>query len=387
MFQPSDSSRDNNPSNAFRANQFPNHSLSALLLKLFFGGLLVDVISLLGLFVVGALSVTFRISSYNSFLLGLIPIMLDCLVVAGTVILVGRLFFGRSGPLDNKRWSRYLMGQLPGFLLTGILLFAVSIWLVDRRESFNNTSVFLILVGAAVGGFGLGMFSILTHNAKDAASIRQAEAVSSAPLRKSASPIDPTVSVEDIPAKRVDLSFNTGADPSISPIYSAANKREEPIVSAGADLKPSPRVVKLKIWQVFLLSLLAIGAVFAIYWMRKMDDGSISTPVTDPQSASAGEQGEDHPIKPPAGCRLWREIGVSDAGRKVCAYGVVKAAYLGGEITYIVFTEDTNTFRLINLEGKDYSKMVGRCVFAEGEVKTFGEIAYIEVEEKLSLCE
>jgi len=349
----------------------------------------VDVISAVGLFLVGALSVTLRLSSYKSFLLGLIPIILDGLIIAGTITLIGKIFFGRSGPLDNKRWERYIMGQIPGFLLTAALVFVVRFWVSDpQQDVFSNGSVFLIFIGAVTGGFGLGMFSVFTHKAKDIASVGQAEAVSNVSQSKPGSSIEQAVSLDEMPTKKIRLS-STKASPttSISALYSAEKESGSATASAAAGSKPSPTVVKLKGWQILLLSLLVVGAVFAIYWVKNSASGSSAMAVPASQLVSAGEQNGDHPIKPPVGCRLWSEINASDAGSKVCAYGVVKATYLGGEITYIVFTtDDKSAFRLINLEGKDYSNLVGRCVIAEGEVKTFGEIAYIEIEGKLSLC-
>lgn len=390
MFQPSDASqtKKESPSNAFQANQLSDHPLSAILWKLFFGGLLVDVISFVGLFLVGALSVTLRLSSYRSFLLGLIPITLDGLIVAGTIVLIGKIFFGRSGPLDNKRWERYIMGQIPGFLLAAILTFAVKFWASDREDVFSNGSVFLIFVGAAIGGFGLGVFSVFTHNAKDIASVRQAKAASNVSQSKTDLSIEQVVLPDEIPTKKIGLSTKTAPGTPISALDSAEKESGSATASAVAGSKSSPKVAKLKGWQILLLSLLVIGAVFVIYWVKNSVSGSSSAAFPSPQSASAGEQNGDHPIKPPAGCRLWSEIHASDAGRKVCAYGVVEATYLGGEITYIVFTtDDKSAFRLINLEGKDYSNLRGRCVIAEGEVKTFGEVSYIEVDGKLNLCE
>jgi hypothetical protein len=200
MFQSSDASqtKKESPSNAFQANQLPNRPLSAILWKLFFGGLLVDVISAVGLFLVGALSVTLRLSSYKSFLLGLIPIILDGLIIAGTITLIGKIFFGRSGPLDNKRWERYIMGQIPGFLLAAALVFVVRFWVSDpQQDVFSNGSVFLIFIGAVTGGFGLGMFSVFTHKAKDIASVGQAEAVSNVSQSKPGSSIEQAVSLDE----------------------------------------------------------------------------------------------------------------------------------------------------------------------------------------------
>jgi hypothetical protein len=85
-------------------------------------------------------------------------------------------------------------------------------------------------------------------------------------------------------------------------------------------------------------------------------------------------------------CQLWSEISAADIGNTTCAYGVVKTAYLGGGITYIRFSEEKNSFRLVNLNGKDFSDTIGQCVTARGTVKAYGQMPYIEVDDQVRLC-
>lgn len=157
---------------------------------------------------------------------------------------------------------------------------------------------------------------------------------------------------------------------------------------------PSPR----KTTFYFLLGFFQVGLLVLAFWVsiygKTLDLTSLDRALTNknPFALNAARPTNVSPqiVLPFASgskCRPWSEISSADAGEQMCAYGVVKAAYSGGNIFYLTFAEDTNAFRLIDLNGKDLSGMKGKCVQAEGVVETYGEMAYIAVGETLKSCE
>ena len=95
-------------------------------------------------------------------------------------------------------------------------------------------------------------------------------------------------------------------------------------------------------------------------------------------------------VTPKNNCLLWSQISAADRGKNLCVYGIVKDAYYGGDqenqIFYMRFSSDTNAFRFIVLEGYYFDKVKDNCVSATGEVKTYGQMPYIEVSEHLYQC-
>lgn len=91
-------------------------------------------------------------------------------------------------------------------------------------------------------------------------------------------------------------------------------------------------------------------------------------------------------ITPERKCKFWNEISDKDQGKKMCVQGIVRDAYFGDDIFYITFSRDTDAFRLIVLKGYYFDVKRGNCVWAEGVVKTYGNMPYIEVGEYLYDC-
>jgi len=153
-------------------------------------------------------------------------------------------------------------------------------------------------------------------------------------------------------------------------------------------IAPRPREAarKPKTGVILLLALIVFG-IASVIWMQTAANGIdlrslfVSQSAQAPLGAGAGNPGEA-----PVDCQLWSEISAADAGHPVCAYGVVKAVYLGDGITYIRFSDEKDTFRFINLNGEDFSEVISQCVKAEGIVKTYGQMPYIEVGDRVKLC-
>lgn len=129
---------------------------------------------------------------------------------------------------------------------------------------------------------------------------------------------------------------------------------------------------------LFILLVLIVAVIaIAVWWFAFRGTSAPAESATNNSSSSGA----------PADCRSWDKISAEDAGQQLCAYGVVAKAYTGKGITYIRFSDDKDSFRFLNASGKDFSKTVGQCVRAEGVVKTYGKMPYIEIGDKVESCE
>jgi curved DNA-binding protein CbpA len=85
-------------------------------------------------------------------------------------------------------------------------------------------------------------------------------------------------------------------------------------------------------------------------------------------------------------CILWSKVTSSDKGKKLCVYGTVRKAYWGEDIFFMTFGDGINDFRMLVLNGYYYEDIQGKCVKVEGEVKTYQNLPYIEVNDNLLKC-
>jgi hypothetical protein len=92
--------------------------------------------------------------------------------------------------------------------------------------------------------------------------------------------------------------------------------------------------------------------------------------------------------KPNTNCVSWAEVSISDKGRKMCVYGVVRDAYFGEDykIFYITFSHNVNAFRFIASNGRYFEGVKNKCIEAEGIIKTYGKMPYIEIVDRLKYC-
>jgi len=80
------------------------------------------------------------------------------------------------------------------------------------------------------------------------------------------------------------------------------------------------------------------------------------------------------------GCMKWNEISISQKGKKVCVYGIVKDAYWGDEQRFfITFSNNTTAFRMIVLGGYYYKDVKGECVESTGIIKVYENMPYMEL--------
>jgi DnaJ-domain-containing protein 1 len=85
-------------------------------------------------------------------------------------------------------------------------------------------------------------------------------------------------------------------------------------------------------------------------------------------------------------CTLWSNVTAADKGKTMCVYGTAKDSYFGDNIYYIMFSNSTTAFRFLVLNGYYFDGVKGNCVEAEGVVKTYGQMPYIEVGEHMYKC-
>lgn len=87
-------------------------------------------------------------------------------------------------------------------------------------------------------------------------------------------------------------------------------------------------------------------------------------------------------------CILWSKVTPKDEGKTLCVFGFTHDAYFGdNNIFYIVFSDDGNAFRFIVTNSYYFEGVKGNCVKADGEVKIYDDMPYIEVQEDLYHCE
>jgi hypothetical protein len=186
---------------------------------------------------------------------------------------------------------------------------------------------------------------------------------------------------KDTPSKRAKVIGETAKstaardeqvpDSPSSPDIAAEEKVEEAPMATRA---PRPAAKKLRMGPVILFVLIVVAVAAAIWWFAFRGAGV-------PAKPAAGDSGGA-----PSGCQQWNKISADDVGQQLCAYGVVTKAYTGKGITYIRFSDEKDSFRFLNPSGKDFSKTVGQCVSAEGVVKAYGKMPYIEIGDKLDSC-
>jgi hypothetical protein len=80
-------------------------------------------------------------------------------------------------------------------------------------------------------------------------------------------------------------------------------------------------------------------------------------------------------------------VTANNEGETLCVYGNVQKAYFGGTNFYITFGDDPNDFRFIALNGYYFDGLPGNCATAEGIVKLYGQMPYMEVNDGLYKCE
>lgn len=86
-------------------------------------------------------------------------------------------------------------------------------------------------------------------------------------------------------------------------------------------------------------------------------------------------------------CTHWSKITLADVGRIICVNGIVYDSYWGGDIFYIRFSKEKNSFKFIVLNNYYFKDINGKCVQSTGEIKIFEKVLYMEVREKIYFCE
>lgn len=148
----------------------------------------------------------------------------------------------------------------------------------------------------------------------------------------------------------------------------------EPAVTAPPPAATPPRSHRNRFALIALVLLIVLAVMIAISIFQGAGDRL--------PAAGSGQPGGVR-----SGCRLWNEISAADVGQEVCVTGVVERTYLGGELTYLRFSDDPDAFRLVNVNGVDFSAVVGQCVVAEGVVEVYGQMPYIEIGDRLDHCD
>jgi hypothetical protein len=175
-------------------------------------------------------------------------------------------------------------------------------------------------------------------------------------------------------AKSTAASEEQGPDYPSTPDITPAEDKMEAEAAPLTTHAPRPAAKKLRMGPVILFVLIAVGVAGAIWWF-------VFRTAKIPTGPSAADSGGA-----PADCQSWNKVSADDAGQQICAYGVVTKAYTGKGITYVRFSDESDSFRFLNPNGKDFSKTVGQCVRAEGVVKAYGKMPYIEIGDKLESC-
>lgn len=86
-------------------------------------------------------------------------------------------------------------------------------------------------------------------------------------------------------------------------------------------------------------------------------------------------------------CINWVSISSNDVDKKICVYGTVYDSYWGENVFFIRFSEAPSTFRFIVPSGYYFENIDERCVYATGEIKTFGDLPYIELDDRIYYCD
>jgi len=162
-------------------------------------------------------------------------------------------------------------------------------------------------------------------------------------------------------------------------------------------------------WKaVTILSLMTISCfiVFLFYRINNSSTTYVDTPsprVSTPRASRVASNQSSSPTstrqkaantQPPRptstpSCSLWSEVTASDQGKTLCVYGVVSKAYWAGgdDIYYLSFSNDTNAFSFIVIRNYFIENAQGRCIMKTGEVKTYGQMPYIEIGKEFFYCD
>lgn len=159
--------------------------------------------------------------------------------------------------------------------------------------------------------------------------------------------------------------------------------------------KKSDRVT---IFTIAVLAILCVIIAFGIFGSSQAKQkSSASKPITYPTKANVAPIVTRTPSSPPAifptatdptsYCIDWTNVTIKDKGKYLCVRGTVSDSYMGDKSRfYIRFSGGKDTFRMIMLKGWYIPLEIGECVYQAGEIKVYGKMPYMEIEDKIWMC-
>ena len=145
-----------------------NRPLSAIIGRLFIGGLFLN----------GIVPVIIYIAGRHVFpLIDEIPVIIGNLLILvvflGSFILIaslaGSILFAGSDPLDKRRWVRFARGEFLGFSIGAVAVFMIfnKSLVINFGNSFSPSMILTIALSATPIGFVVGLINILKNDRSD----------------------------------------------------------------------------------------------------------------------------------------------------------------------------------------------------------------------------
>ncbi len=141
---------------------------------------------------------------------------------------------------------------------------------------------------------------------------------------------------------------------------------------------------------VIVLLGLGVGGAFAFRGMLPAAPGPSNTPTptqtprptalpTTPSSTQPASALVASPT--PRDCVQWDQVGLQDARKTMCVYGVVKRWFAAGDLPFMaIFSEEPGTFALVDRVQAHSDVRPGECIRGEGEIEVMsGTRPFIDI--------
>ena len=90
----------------------------------------------------------------------------------------------------------------------------------------------------------------------------------------------------------------------------------------------------------------------------------------------------------PSDCTLWSSVTLTDVGKNLCVYGVIKHSTVRDDTLYLTFSNKSSDFFFVHYGGTWFEGVENNCAMAEGKIQQIGGSPVIVINQyDLYFCE